>query len=183
MKLFNILIFLSFSTFLMGQEADNDILKKIIELDNQVAADIAKDIYHRHEIVLNSNEKNWGGVEGYVERINCYFEIKDDGEVRLVKIIATLQQGLESAYHNFLFNEKEEIIMTYTDFIRGEESIGQQGAYFGDKNIAAIAINDKIFVGDELTDDMVATARKAYLKARKYKQMFITLLSVQLSGN
>jgi hypothetical protein len=176
-----LLCFSLLSISIFAQTADDEILKEIVELDNKVAENITNEIYHIHSIDLNSTKKDWNGAANYNERINCYFEIKEDGEVRLVKIVNVLEKGNERAVQNYLFDDTEQTLMVYTDYFRGEERLGQQGAYFGSKNIVAAAINDKVFIGDDLTDEMVKSARDSYMKARKYKQMFITLLSIQLS--
>ncbi|MGB0861673.1 MAG: hypothetical protein ACPG19_10210 [Saprospiraceae bacterium] len=176
-----LLCFSLLSIVVFAQKTDDDLLQEIVQLNNDVEINISKGVYHRHLIDLNSDKKDWSGAKNYNEQINCYFEIKEDGEVRLVKIVNVLQKDNEKAVQNYLFGDTEQILMSYTDYFRGEERLGQQAAYFGDKNIVATSINDKVFIGDNLTDEMVKTARNAYLKARKYKQMFITLLSIQLS--
>lgn len=176
-----LLCFSLLSITIFAQTTDDEILQEIVELDNKVATNISEQVYHIHSIDLNANKKDWNGAANYNEKINCYFEIKEDGEVRLVKIINILEKGNETAVQNYLFDETEQTLMVYTDYFREKKRIGQQGAYFGSKNIIAASINDKVFIGDNLTDEMVKSARDSYLKARKYKQMFITLLSIQLS--
>lgn len=162
-------------------QSDDDALKKIIAYDNEVNTKISKKEYHRHVIELNADKKNWGTAKGYKEKIECFFEITDSGEVKLVKIINVLEKGEEKAVQSYLFDETETPILCYSDFYQKEKRVGQQGAYFGAKNIVAVAVNDNLVIGDQLTDDMVQLARGMYLKARKYKRMFITLLSVQLA--
>lgn len=184
MKKITLLLFVGifmYSNTSTAQQNDEAVLQKIITLDNQVSTDISKGVYYRHILKLNADKKIWGDAEGYGEEVTCYFEINDSGEIRLVKIIVSLEKGKEMAYQNFLFNETEKNIASYVDYYRDEKNIGRQGAYFGDKSIIGVAVNDKIFIGDNLTDAMVATARTFYLKSRKYKKMFETIVSLQLS--
>lgn len=184
MKIFSYLFILSFFISIpniINAQNDDEALKKIIAYDNDVNTKITEKKYHRHVIELNADKKDWGEAKGYSEKIECFFEITDSGEVKLVKIINVLEKGEERAVQSYLFDETETTTMCYSDFYSKEERVGQQGAYFGAKNIIAVSVNDNLVIGDNLTDNMVKLARNMYLKARKYKKMFITLLSVQLA--
>ncbi len=183
-KRITLLLFLGicmYSNTLTAQKDEEAALQEIIKTDNQVSTNISKGVYYRHVFNLNADKKIWGGAKGYGEEITCYFEINDSGEIRLVKIVVSLVKGKEMAYQNFIFDETEKNIASYTDYYQDEKNIGRQAAYFGDKSIVGVGVNDKIFIGDDLTDAMVGTARKFYLKSRKYKKMFETIISLQLS--
>lgn len=169
---------LSLSAF---AQSDDQVLQGIVAQDNLVTERIGRGEYHRHVIDLNADKKDWAGTSGYREKLNCYFEIQPSGEVTLVKIITTLEKDTEKAYQNFVFDVQENVIMSYTDYFRGEERLGQQGAFFGHENIVAVSVNDQLYIGDNLSEEMVTTARKAYLRGLKYKRMFTNLINLQLS--
>lgn len=162
-------------------QSDDQILQGIVAQDNIVTERIGRGEYHRHVIDLNADKKDWAGTSGYREKLNCYFEIQSNGEVSLVKIITTLEKGKEKAYQNFVFDAQENVIMSYTDYFRGDERLGQQGAFFGQENIVAVSVNDQLYIGDNLSEEMVTTARKAFLRGLKYKRMFTNLINLQLS--
>lgn len=165
----------------MAQNDDEQALRSILAINNEVEQKITDDVYYHHIIELNADKKPWGDAEGYKEKVFCYFIINDSSEIQLIKIKVVLEKEDEVGYQNFLYDEKEQMIMSYTDYYRNEERIGQQGAYFGEKSIAAVSVNNDIFIGDDLTDDMVSAARKFYLSGRRYKRMFETIVSLQLS--
>ncbi len=158
---FLLLIFglISFSSALNAQN-DEAALKAVIAYDNDVNDKISKKVYHKHVIELNADKKKWGEAEGYSEKIECYFEITDSGEAKLVKIINVLDKGAERAVQSFLFDDEETTVICYSDFYKDDKRVGQQGAYFGKKNILAVAVNDKLVIGDQLTDDMVGLSER-----------------------
>jgi len=182
MKYLTCLIIISLSIFnVTHAQIDDEKFNAIIAYEGEINTKITQKKYHRHVIELNADKKEWGGAEGYSEKIECFFEITDSGEVKLVKIINVLEKDKQRAVQSYLFDETESTMLCYSDFYDDEKRVGQQGAYFDQRNIIAVAINDNLVIGDNLTDDMVKLAKNMYINARKYKRMFITLLSIQLT--
>ena len=69
--------------------------------------------------------------------------------------------------------------MCYNTFLKGNEMVGNQGAYFGKGTIVALSVNDNIIVGDDLTDAMVNSARDMYLNGERYRQLLEKVMSLQ----
>jgi hypothetical protein len=163
-----------------AQLEDNEELENIITFDTQVSKEIADGKLYTHSLDFNSSKKDWLGIEGYRETINCYFKILEDTkEVELVKIVVVLEKKGEQALKSYLYSPDQHPIMCYNTFLKDGEMLGNQGAYFGKGTIVALSVNDAIVVGDGLTDAMVNSARDMYLNGERYRQILEKVMSLQ----
>lgn len=178
-KLTILILAIIFQNVAFAQLEDDSELQKIITYDSQVSKDIEAGKYYMHSLDFNTSQKEWLGTKGYRETINCHFKILDTKEVELVKVVVVLQKEGEQALKSFLYSEEQHPIMCYDTFIKDGEMVGNQGAYFGKGTIVALSVNDAIVVGDNLTDDMVNSARDMYLNGERYRQILEKVMSLQ----
>lgn len=162
-----------------AQLEDNEEFDNIITFDAQVSKEIKDGKLYTHSLDFNTSKKDWLGIKGYRETINCHFKILESKEVELVKVVVILEKEGEQALKSYLYSPDQHPIMCYNTFLKGDEMIGNQGAYFGKGTIVALSVNDAIIVGDNLTDAMVNSARDMYLNGERYRQMLEKVMSMQ----
>ena len=163
-----------------AQLEDNEELENIITFDTRVSKEIEAGKLYTHSLDFNTSKKDWLGIKGYRETINCHFKILEETkEVELVKIVVIVEKEGEQALKSYLFSPDQHPIMCYNTFLRNDKMVGNQGAYFGEGTIIAVSVNDAIVVGDNLTDAMVNTARDMYLNGERYRQMLEKVMSMQ----
>jgi hypothetical protein len=159
-------------------EADSEF-QKIIDYGRSIDDGVDAGQYYTHSLNFNTTQKEWLGIKGYRETINCYFKISETKEVELVKVVVILQKEGEQAIKSFVYSEDQRPIMCYNTFIKNDEMVGNQGGYFGKGTIVALSVNDSIVIGDNLTDEMVNAARDMYLDGERYRQLLEKVMSLQ----
>lgn len=162
-----------------SQAAEQAMLNNIFALDQQITEGMEKGEYHHSILDFNTNKKEWLGVSGYREVINCYFKILETQEMQLVRISIILEKEGEQAFINYTYSETERPLMCLNTYTKGEVILGSQTGFFGDQSILALSVNDNLVVGDNLSEEMVKMAREMYLSGEKYRQLFEKVMALQ----